>query len=84
MNAVTHIRKSIFGATQGEFAAIAQTTQATVSRWESGKLHPGLDELRLIRAAALERGLPWDDGVFFDLPADVGGVSGQETEGAAA
>jgi predicted transcriptional regulator len=59
------IRAEIFGLSQVEFAEIAGVSQATVSRWETGELTPGLNELRRIREAAICRGLPWNDAVFF-------------------
>lgn len=66
MGQIEAIRKSIFGATQAEFALIAGTTQATVSRWENGEGGPGLDELSRIRAEARQRGLDWSDAWFFE------------------
>jgi transcriptional regulator with XRE-family HTH domain len=70
MNAIRHIRKSIFQVTQAEFAAIANVTQATVSRWEDDEngATPSLGEMGAIRAAAIERNLGWDDRVFFETP----------------
>lgn len=67
MNTLKHIRKNVFKATQAEFAAIAGVTQASVSRWENG-VAPSLDEMRTIRNAAEERGLAWDDALFFAIP----------------
>ncbi|MBN9472293.1 MAG: helix-turn-helix transcriptional regulator [Bosea sp.] len=71
MQTIERIRRDIFGLKQSEFAEIAGTSQGTVSRWESGESCPGLDQLQQIRTAAVERGLPWDDALFFDasLPA---------------
>ena len=68
MNPMPIIRKSIFDVSQAELAAIAGTTQATVSRWESGELHPDRDQLARIREAAKVRGLRWDDAWFFEAP----------------
>lgn len=62
-----HIRTKVFAVTQSEFAALAGVTQASVSRWEKG-VAPSLDEMRAIRSAAEERGLPWDDKFFFETP----------------
>jgi Predicted transcriptional regulator with C-terminal CBS domains len=68
MNAVTHIRKNILGATQGEIAAIVGVGQTTVSRWERGELSPDLDQMRRLRSELLRRGVEWDDAWFFDVP----------------
>lgn len=66
MRPIEHIRKAVLDVSQVEFAAIAETTQATVSRWESGQLDPDLTELGRIRDAVKARGLPWDDRWFFE------------------
>lgn len=66
MKQIEYIRKHILKVTQAEMAAIAEVTQATVSRWESGEFEPSLGELSRIRAAAKERDLPWDDSLFFE------------------
>ena len=68
MHPIEHIRKAIFDLSQQAFGEIAGTTQASVSRWESGEQHPGLDEMARIRAAARERGIAWDDKLFFEIP----------------
>jgi predicted transcriptional regulator len=66
MKPIEHIRKHILKVTQAEMATIAEVTQATVSRWESGEFEPSLGELGRIRSAAKERGLIWDDSLFFE------------------
>jgi len=66
-----YIRKHIFGVTQDAFAEIAGTTQASVSRWESGMLHPDRGEMARIRAAARQANIPWSDRWFFELPVEV-------------
>jgi transcriptional regulator with XRE-family HTH domain len=71
MNALRHIRKSVFGLSQAEIAAIAEVSQGTVSKWENGEANPSRDEMAKIRAAAHERGFAWDDSWFFDVPAGV-------------
>lgn len=68
MNAVRHIRKNVFRVTQSEFADLAGVGQASVSRWESG-VAPSLDEMQSIRLAAAERGIEWEDSLFFEAPA---------------
>lgn len=75
MTAIRNIRKTVFKLNQAEFAAIAGVAQATVSRWENG-VSLSLDEMKAIRAAAIQRGIDWDDALFFDEP-DVleGGLS---------
>lgn len=69
MNVISAIRKRL-RVSQSELAIIAGTTQATVSRWESGDLHPDLPQMSAIRAEAMLRGADWDDGWFFS-PAPV-------------
>ncbi len=68
MNPIQHIRKNVFGLSQTDFAVIAGSTQASVSRWESGALEPSRDELDRIRSEAKNRGIDWDDRLFFDVP----------------
>jgi transcriptional regulator with XRE-family HTH domain len=60
------MRRELFQLSQIEFAAIAGVSQATVSRWETGELTPGYEELRRIREEAVRRGIDWDDSLFFD------------------
>lgn len=68
MNPMPIIRKSVLDISQAELAAIAGTTQATVSRWEKGELQPDRAQLARIREAAKSRGLAWDDAWFFEMP----------------
>lgn len=68
MHPIQFIRTRVFKTTQDEIAAIAGVKQATVSRWEQGKLEPGRAEMERIRAAAFDRGLPWHDTFFFETP----------------
>jgi transcriptional regulator with XRE-family HTH domain len=65
------IRNSIFQLTQREFAALAGTSQATVSRWEKGELTPDTSNLERIRRAASERNIEWQDSWFFVTPERV-------------
>lgn len=67
MNIMRTVREAL-GATQSEFAVIAGVTQGTVSRWESGVLEPDRQALARIRAEALERGIDWQDAIFFVSP----------------
>jgi transcriptional regulator with XRE-family HTH domain len=67
MHPLTHIRKTVLGMKQSDLAQLVGVTQATVSRWERGKLSPSLSELERIRAEAQSRGLAWDDSWFFTL-----------------
>jgi len=85
MNAIKAIRKNVFCVTQQEFATIANVTQSSVSRWESG-IAPTLEEMANIRNAALSRGLVWDDRWFFEAPLvpDKAEMSKAEPTGAAA
>jgi transcriptional regulator with XRE-family HTH domain len=66
MNPIRALRINIFGLSQQGMAAVAGVDQATVSRWESGRWFPPSNRCFRIRAAALERGLPWDDRWFFE------------------
>jgi len=76
MNQIEYVRKHILRVTQTEMARIAKVTQATVSRWEAGEFGPSQDELRLIRNEAIERGILWNDAVFFEpVPAGVEGAA---------
>jgi transcriptional regulator with XRE-family HTH domain len=70
MRPIEHIRRRVFGLTQEPFAEIAGTTQPSVSRWERGEQNPDAAEMARIREAAYARGLPWDDKLFFELPAE--------------
>lgn len=72
MTPIAFIRQNVFGVSQAAFAAMAETTQPTVSRWENEELAPDTNQCSLIRKAAHERGLPWDDRWFFELPAEAG------------
>lgn len=69
MTPMKHIRKHIFGMNQDEFGRIAGTTQASVSRWERGEQSPDQQEMARIRDAARERGLDWNDVLFFETPS---------------
>lgn len=71
MNPMPLIRKTILDISQAELAAIAGTTQATVSRWEKGELQPDRTQLARIREAAMSRGVAWDDAWFFEMPCGV-------------
>lgn len=66
MNNLKLIRTHVFRvASQSDFAAEIDVSQSTVSRWENGAA-PSLDEMKKIRAAAVRRGLEWDDKWFFE------------------
>lgn len=71
MNPVKHIRTNIFKLKQGPFAVAAGVSQATVSRWETTNLEPSRDDMDRIRNAAFERGLKWNDSLFFETPEQV-------------
>lgn len=72
MNPLLHIRKNVLRTTQADLATIAGTRQGTVSRWETGELLPDLDQMSRIRDAAKDRGVDWDDSLFFATPEQVG------------
>lgn len=63
------IRKTVFDISQEQMAVITDTSQATISRWESGELEPDRKQMDAIRAAALARDLPWKDEYFFNADA---------------
>jgi transcriptional regulator with XRE-family HTH domain len=67
---IAFIRNSVFQTTQREFAELAGTSQATVSRWEQGELAPDVANLERIRHAAQARNLEWDDSWFFVTPTE--------------
>lgn len=72
MSPILQVRKRVFGISQAELAAIAGTSQGTVSKWEAGELEPDREQLGLIRSAALARGLEWSDAWFFEpAPSEV-------------
>ena len=68
MRPIAHIRQEVLKVPQTALADIAHTTQATVSRWETGELEPDREQMDLIRQAALERGIEWNDRWFFETP----------------
>ena len=68
MRPIEYIRRNIFKTTQMAFGEVAGATQATVSRWESGELEPGREEMTRIRTAAQQIG-EWNDSWFFEIPA---------------
>lgn len=69
MSTIRHIRKTVLGLSQVEFAAVAKVAQGTVSKWEAGELGPDRDEMARIRAYAIEHSIRWKDSWFFELPA---------------
>ncbi len=69
MSAIRHIRQSVFKMTQTAFAEETDIAQSTLSRWELGA-EPTLEGVRKIRAAALRRGLGWDEDWFLLLADD--------------
>lgn len=68
MGPIEYIRRNVLGLTQGAFASVAGTSQATVSRWESGELEPSRSEMERIRQEAISRGIDWRDDWFFTAP----------------
>ena len=65
MNPIKFIRSEVLGLNQHELAAVAGVSQATVSRWESGELHPGFMEMVKMRDEAERIGKPFEVSVFF-------------------
>lgn len=66
MSGILHIRKKVLNLSQDDFAAVAKVTQGTVSKWESGVLHPDRAEMVRIRDYAISQGLRWRDSWFFE------------------
>lgn len=75
MTPIEHIRRNIFDATQAQFAVIAGTTQASVSRWENGEQAPDQREMERIRNAARKRKIRWHDRWFFEAPRSSAGAA---------
>ena len=71
MKPIAHIRQEVLKLPQSALATITGTSQATVSRWETGELEPDREQMDLIRQAALERGLEWNDRWFFETPGTI-------------
>lgn len=69
MNPILHIRRSVLRITQGDMGRIAGVSQATISRWESGRNEPSLEHLRRIRAEVRRRRLSWDERWLYDASA---------------
>jgi hypothetical protein len=61
-----YLRTEVFQTTQEVFGGIAGRSSPVVSRWESGDVAPGLDEILRLRAAAIKLGLPWHDPYVLD------------------
>lgn len=70
MTPMLYVRRDVLGLSQAELATIAETTQGTVSKWESGDLEPDREQLERIREAIKARFLPWKDSWFFEIPAE--------------
>ena len=66
MNAMAKIRKTVFNMPQAAFADAVGVNQSTISRWESGHLHPGRPEMEAIRELAAGLDVLWSDSWFFD------------------
>jgi len=64
-----YLRTEVFRCSQNVFGEIAGASYSAVSRWESGHLKPGLDELHRLREFATTRQLPWSDSWVFCPPA---------------
>ncbi len=63
------IRHDIFGCSLEVIGTVAGCNASTASRWESGELVPGIEEIKRLRNFALRHGLRWRDSIIFD-PAE--------------
>lgn len=63
MNTTRHIRVTVFGMTQSDFASATGIAQSTLSRWENGA-EPDLEGVRKMRSTAHRLKLEWDDSWF--------------------
>ncbi len=67
MTPMRYIRQNVFRLNVSEFAAAVGVGQGSVSRWEFGS-EPTARAMAKIRRAARERGLVWNDSLFFETP----------------
>lgn len=67
MTPFKRLRKEVLKVTQKEVAKVTDTTQATVSRWESGDLFPDAKQLAAMRAK-------WGRKVNLNVLASTGDV----------
>jgi DNA-binding transcriptional regulator YiaG len=70
MTPIENIRRNVLKLTQADMAALAGVSQATVSRWESGRLVVDGDAMTRIRLKAREQS-DWSDALFFSLPQSI-------------
>jgi transcriptional regulator with XRE-family HTH domain len=73
MTPVEFIRKTVLKLTQSQLAEALDTTQASVSRWETAGRFP-TDIQPKVRELA--RGGMWSDTWFFDVPTDAETANG--------
>lgn len=70
LNPAIFIRTQVFRcASQQDFAALLNTTQASVSRWEAAG-HIPRPKQEAVRTAARTRHLSWEDSWFFEVPQE--------------
>lgn len=67
MTPVEYIRTQVFGMTQAALANVLNTTQASISRWESQGYFPPEAQSK-VREMARAKGLGWSDSWFFEVP----------------
>lgn len=65
------IRRTIFGVTQDQLAAIGGVSRPRVSRYETGADDPPFTFMRRVRAEALQQGKAFSADWFFEQPDDV-------------
>lgn len=75
---IRFVRKSVFGATQHDLAAIGEVSRSRVSRYESGDEDPPYRFLSKLRAEAIRRGLPFNADWFFAPPRPADGPEAQD------
>lgn len=73
MHPIRYVRTHVFKLTQTQFAEVIGVRVATISNWELNREQPLVDKLSRIRQAAADRGLPWNDSWFFEVPASFRG-----------
>lgn len=72
------IRTRILFMTLEDLAKLLNTSAPRVSRWEHDQSSPTRDEMIVIRQAAQEQGITWNDLWFFESPKQIKYGDGEE------